>query len=265
MTTSTAPDVHLETSGAVSKEEEAYLRLRIGDVLRFASQPVLYTRVRLTRFPNPAMSRPAVAQVNVDLNGRFLRAQAARATMREAIDEIRDRLRDRLQRASNDWENRRGSQPEDVSHQWERETLRTERPDFIPRARTSRCIVRHKAFGLPRQTVDEAMLDMSLLGYSFYLFTEARTGVDSVLCGAPDGAGWLVLQTDPRPGELASGSLAVRVEPAPAPVLSVSDAVDHLELAGWPFVFFRDVGTDRGCVIYHRYDGHYGLITPAAG
>ena len=263
MTTSTTPDVHVETCGAVTKEEEAYLRLRIGDVLRFASQPVLYTRVRLTRFANPAMSRPAVAQVNLHLNGRFLRAQAARPTLREAIDEVRDRLRDRLQRASKDWESIRGSQPDDLSHQW-RESPRTDRPDFIPQGTASRCIVRHKSFGLPRQTVDEAMLDMSMLGYSFYLFTEAKTGVDSVLSGAPDGAGWHVLQTDPRPGELASGSLFVRVEPAPAPVLSVSDAVDHLELAGWPFVFFRDVGTDRGCVIYHRYDGHYGLITPAA-
>ncbi|MGF6887446.1 hypothetical protein ABIA39_005955 [Nocardia sp. GAS34] len=33
---------------------------------------------------------------------------------------------------------------------------------------------------------------------------------------------------------------------------------------GWPFVFFRDPACHRGCVLYHRYDGHYGLLTPSA-
>jgi hypothetical protein len=39
--------------------------------------------------------------------------------------------------------------------------------------------------------------------------------------------------------------------------------MQHLELMGWPFVFFRDPTTGRGSVLYHRYDGHYGLLVPA--
>ncbi|MGZ4255177.1 MAG: sigma 54 modulation/S30EA ribosomal C-terminal domain-containing protein [Solirubrobacteraceae bacterium] len=35
------------------------------------------------------------------------------------------------------------------------------------------------------------------------------------------------------------------------------DALDHR------FVFFEDATTERGNVIYRRYDGHYGLIEPA--
>jgi len=30
-----------------------------------------------------------------------------------------------------------------------------------------------------------------------------------------------------------------------------------------PFVLFTDPDTARACVAYRRYDGHYGLITPA--
>ncbi|MEU8511076.1 sigma 54 modulation/S30EA ribosomal C-terminal domain-containing protein [Kitasatospora sp. NPDC048722] len=30
------------------------------------------------------------------------------------------------------------------------------------------------------------------------------------------------------------------------------------------FVFFTDAATGRGNVLYHRYDGHYGLVTPTA-
>jgi hypothetical protein len=30
-------------------------------------------------------------------------------------------------------------------------------------------------------------------------------------------------------------------------------------------VFFIDAATGRGSVVYHRYDGHYGLLVPAPG
>ncbi|MFI8458033.1 sigma 54 modulation/S30EA ribosomal C-terminal domain-containing protein [Kitasatospora sp. NPDC085464] len=47
------------------------------------------------------------------------------------------------------------------------------------------------------------------------------------------------------------------------PELTVAEAVSRLDLTGLPFVFFTDTATGRGNVLYHRYDGHYGLITPA--
>jgi hypothetical protein len=36
-------------------------------------------------------------------------------------------------------------------------------------------------------------------------------------------------------------------------------------MAAWeqPFLFFRDRERDRGALLYHRYDGHYGLIAPS--
>jgi len=36
-----------------------------------------------------------------------------------------------------------------------------------------------------------------------------------------------------------------------------------LEAADQPFLFFADSQTGRGNLMYHRYDGHYGLIGPA--
>ena len=35
-------------------------------------------------------------------------------------------------------------------------------------------------------------------------------------------------------------------------------------MAVWdqPFLFFLDPEQGRGALLYHRYDGHYGLITP---
>jgi Sigma 54 modulation/S30EA ribosomal protein C terminus len=39
-------------------------------------------------------------------------------------------------------------------------------------------------------------------------------------------------------------------------------AAIRLEAAGQPFLFFVNAETGRGNLIYHRYDGHYGLIAP---
>ena len=38
---------------------------------------------------------------------------------------------------------------------------------------------------------------------------------------------------------------------------------EGLGLLGLPFLFFIDAAQGRASVLYHRYDGHYGLITPA--
>jgi hypothetical protein len=46
--------------------------------------------------------------------------------------------------------------------------------------------------------------------------------------------------------------------------LTVSEAVARLERLGLPFVFFANPVTERGRVLYHRYDGRYGLGTPVA-
>jgi hypothetical protein len=43
----------------------------------------------------------------------------------------------------------------------------------------------------------------------------------------------------------------------------VTEAAARLEAAGQPFLFFVNAGTGRGNLIYHRYDGDYGLIGPA--
>ncbi len=40
--------------------------------------------------------------------------------------------------------------------------------------------------------------------------------------------------------------------------LAEMDALNHR------FLYFTDAGTGRGCVLYLRHDGHYGLIEPAA-
>jgi hypothetical protein len=75
------------------------------------------------------------------------------------------------------------------------------------------------------------------------LFRDDATGDDCVVARAEDGVRVLTA--------------------AQAEVLPLEDAIEQLDVSREPYVFFRDTETERGRVLYHRYDGHYGLIEPA--
>ena len=257
------PAVHLQTHGAVPAADGEYLLRKTAAVLRQAPEPVLFARARLSMMPDPTVARPAIAQVNIDLNGRMVRAQAARETVQEAIDEVAERLRERLDRAARNWQAIRGRRPVPEGHEWRHTSRPAERPGYFPRPPDERQIIRHKTFELRRQTVDDAAVDMDLLGYHFHLFADDATGSDSVLSLADDEPRYRLTQFDPRPDRIASDGDWVSVSRQPPPLLSVDDAVERLDVSGAPFVFFQDAATHRGCVLYHRYDGHYGLITPS--
>ncbi|MGB8649711.1 MAG: HPF/RaiA family ribosome-associated protein [Mycobacteriales bacterium] len=263
MTSASTATVHVHTQGTVSRAEVTYAREKLAAVLRYARDPVLLVRAKLTRQQDPALERPAIAQVNVDLNGRQVRAQVARPTMREAVDEVHDRLRDRLQRAAGDWEAIRGGRPLPEPREWRHGSRPTVRPHFFPRPVDEREIVRHKAFALSRMTVEEAAFDMDMLDYDFHLFTEEGSGTDSVLYRRADGSGLRLSQVDPHPEQIVLGETPYTVSPLRPPALRLEDAVQRLDVSGWPFVFFLDATSGRGCLLYHRYDGHYGLIVPA--
>jgi len=265
MTDSThAPRVQVAHRGRVSPGEAEYAREKIASVLRFTDRTVLFVRVMLTALADPALSRPAVAQANLDVNGRLIRAQVARPTMSEAVDELHDRLREQLDRAGGNWESIRGRRTSTEPHEWRHGDEPTRRDDGVfPRPAEERDIVRHKAFALARITVDEAAFDMDMLDYEFHLFTEDGSGVDSVLSRSPDGAGYELSQVVPLPDRVTARAVKVRVSDQRPPQLTTEEARDRLEQAGWPFVFFRDPATDRGRLLYRRYDGHYGLIVPA--
>lgn len=257
----TTTDVHVQTRGTVLGDEVAYAREKVAAALRHAPFPVLHVRAKLTFLPDPSLERPAVAQVNVDLEGRAVRVQAAAPTVQEAVDEVHDRLRDRLERASADWEAIRGRRTVPAPRSWRHDSLPSSRPDFFPRPAEDREVLRHKAFTLSRMTVEEAAWDMQMLGYDFHLFTEEGSGEDCVLHRVGDAL--RLSQVHPHPERVTPGEVPFTVSTQPAPVLTVEQAVERLDLTGWPFVLFADARTGRGAVLYHRYDGHLGLIVPS--
>ncbi|WP_245713959.1 ribosome hibernation promotion factor [Nocardia vaccinii] len=238
-----------------------YAREKIGHALTFASEPVLSARVRMSRRGDPAAAKPMIAQANVNMNGRGIRVQVAADTAPEAIDLLEARLKERFERFVRHWEGIRGRVPELGSRQWRHDAPPRTPLSYFPRPRAEREVVRHKSYALIDETCEEAAFDMEMMDYDFYLFTESGSGVDSVLYRSDDG--YRLAQVEPSPEAVVSGSVPITVSPAAAPVTTTDGAIERLELTGWPFVFFNDPDRHRGCVLYHRYDGHYGLLTPA--
>jgi ribosome-associated translation inhibitor RaiA len=249
---------HDELPGAAD-----YARSKIGELGRYTSRPVLHARVKLTRHRDPAVHRPVVAQANLDVDGRPIRAQVQAETAREAVDLLAARLRRRLERAAEHWEARRGELPAARSHEWRHDSEPTHRPDYFPRPVDERRVIRRKSFTMAPCTIDEAAREMELLDYDFHLFTEKGTGTAGVLYRAGATGYRLALVAPALADQLSPYALPVTISRHPVPCLTEEEAANRLGLLGLPFLFFIDAAQGRASVLYHRYDGHYGLITPA--
>lgn len=266
-------DLEVVVRGDLPADVADYARDRIAELGGRVAEPVFHTRIRLTHAPNPAFDRPVLAQANLTLKGRMLRAQVAGFTGYEAVDRLRERLQGLLERSNRHWEARRGGRPEPEPGQWRHNEQPSQRPSYFPRPLEDRQVIRHKTFTPKRISPDEAAWEMDQLDYDFHLFTDSGTARDAVVYR--DGpTGYRMQRVGGRPEttpagptnepEATQGNPEVTLNPHTPARLSLDDARQALEIGGLPFVFFVDRGSDRGAVLYHRYDGHYGLITPAA-
>ena len=253
--------VQTETRGAVPEGTADLAVQRINSLVRAAPEPVLFARVKLIMSADPAVQRPAVAQVNVDLNGRLVRAQAAGETMRAAVEHACDRLRIRLERSARNWQAVRGGRPVPGPGEWRHQSMPAPRLPYFPRPPGERAVARRKSYALGRRTAEEAAADAELMDYDFHLFTEKSTGEDGVIYRTADG--YRLALARRRTQRLGPVDPSITVSKMPAPHLLVTEAATRLEATGQPFLFFVNAGTGRGNLIYHRYDGHYGLIAPA--
>jgi ribosome-associated translation inhibitor RaiA len=260
--TMNVPEVEVVAGKDIPDTARTRARRKIEALVRYVNEPVLHARVRLTESRDPAVARPVVAQGNLDVNGRVLRAQVAAPTAHEAVELLEARLRRRLDRMARDWQARRGRAPGAEPHEWRHISEPSARPGYYPRPESERQVVRHKTFAPAQTTPDEAAFDMDLLDYDFYLFTDADTGQDTVIYRAGP-TGYRLASVDPDAARMPTSAVPLTLSDRPAPLLTVAEARKQLDATGLPFLFFAEPATGRGRVLYRRYDGHYGLVRPA--
>ncbi len=255
------PAVRVETTGKVPSGMAELAIAKVGSVLRHAAEPVHFVRLTLIMAADPAVEQPAVASVNVDMNGRFIRAQATSESMRGAIEHLADRLRARLERARRSRAAPRGAMPDNEPGEWRHKSVPAHRPHHVLRPASERSVICQVSRASGRLAVADAVAELELLDYDFLLFTEVSTGADAIIHHSGDDD-LLVLAARRHPTSPSPVPGSVRISDQSAPTLVAHDAITRLEALGDQFTFYLDADSRRGNVIYHRYDGHYGLVIP---
>ncbi|HLT69184.1 MAG TPA: sigma 54 modulation/S30EA ribosomal C-terminal domain-containing protein [Acidimicrobiales bacterium] len=253
------PAVEVVTRGDVPSTAKEYALDKVRRALRLVDEPVLHARITLRQAPDPAVERPSRAKVTLDVNGKLLRADVAAHDMQAAIDLMDERLRDRLHHRAEREKALRSMATAPDTVTWQR----PERPGYVELPPEEREVVRRKTYALEEMTVDEAVFDLDTLDIDFYLFQELATGDDAVVHRLPEDGGYGLRRTVAATDELPPTAVEVTLDPRPAPELRLEDAIEWLQVSDEPFLLFRNADTGRGNVLYRRYDGHYGLVTPA--
>jgi ribosome-associated translation inhibitor RaiA len=257
--TPTPVKVEVTLRGHVPARMKGYAVEKIGHVAAYTRLPVRTVHVVLDLVADPARERPALAEAVLDVDGTPVRAQVAASQPGEAIDLLADRLRGRLEELGDRLRTRRRRWiGEPSGHQWRHGDLPAVRAEYFPRPVEEREVLRRTTFVADPMSLEEAALDMDLLGHDFYLFTEIGTGRHALIHRLTDGK--YALRGGPADALPVDTDVPVLLEGL-AESLSQEQAVEHLDAIGEPFVFYIDRTNGRGCVLYRRHDGHYGLIT----
>ena len=225
--------------------------------------PILFGEVRLTLEPNPARERPATAEAVFVVNGDPVRAHVAAHDLPEAVDLLEDRMARRLERHRRRGTDRARRMHGQAEHEWRHGDPPAHRPEYFDRPVDERRLVRRKTFTMGEMTCDEAADALDLLGHDFLLFANLATGADAVVFYGDDHGLELIDASGRDDAVGADTVVPVRLSGHGTPRCTVEEAAAQLDVDVLPFVFHVDPGTGRGSVVYRRYDGHYGVITPA--
>ena len=163
------------TKGRIEQDAIEYARMKISKTLLHSSATITHATVRLTREPDPARDRPAIAEVTLNMKGRVIRAHVGAASMPEAIDLLDARLRRRIEEANDRRRALSMRHRDDGPGEWRHGAIPSERPARFERHVDERELVRHKSFAVAHQTIDEAAFDLEALDHDFFLFRDEQT------------------------------------------------------------------------------------------
>lgn len=232
------PEVRVHLRGQVPGAAVDEVRSQLAALFLDLPDPVVRARAKLTVVSDPDVTWPVVAQANVDQRQRAVRVQVAAATTGQAVRLLAARLRARLTARPGDPDPTR-------QRRWQAQLNHVA---GVPPRDGERAVLRRKLFRLARLTRRQAVAQLEELDYDVHLFVEQNAGRDAVVYRVDGGHRLSVAEP-----------AAERCRRVPA--LNVAGARARFEALGLPFQFFVDTATGRGAVLYHRYDGHFGLVT----
>ncbi len=257
------PGVVYQTFGHVHSSTRAKAERLMERLSRLAPRPVIFAKVKVTNDEERDLDQRLLVQATLDVSGVVLRAQSAGPHSTEALALVGRRLERRLNRLAERREQALRRPTSTSPGRWRNGDPATDRPRFIERLPEQRMVVRRKTYSPTNQiSVGEALFDLEILDYRFFLFTDEADHKTSIVYETPGGH-LAIRKTDgssPDPRTLRPG---LEINKSPASQIRVADAVSRMNATKMAFIFFCDVDRGRASVLYRRYDGHYGLVVPS--
>jgi len=174
----------------VADDVRDYAEEKIGRAAKMVDAEPMNADIILHQEKNPAIERKAVAEVTVTMKGRTVHVEEHADTLLAAIDLVAEKLERRLRkykdRLMDDRQNgkvRLKTVSGDLQLEQELAAVAlldneiTEEPQLVKR----------KEVELKPMTVDEAMLQIELLGHDFFVFSDVDSESVSVLYRRRDG------------------------------------------------------------------------------
>jgi ribosome-associated translation inhibitor RaiA len=254
--------VDVTRRGDVPDAALADAREKIGALDRVVKGPILDARVVLRQERNPRLAMPARAEGEIDLAGHPVRGRVAAATMPAAVDALAEHLRRRLRDFVDRLQDASRSPAEAAPGAWFHGAWTPPRPEYFDRPPAERRIVRRKTFAVDAETLAEAAAELAALDHDFLLFHHRDTDADAVLHRRDDGR--LEVIAPPGVGVPPEGDDVAWTASRFSEPVDLDAARAEMDALSHRFLFFTNRATGRGNVIYLRYDGHYGVLEPAA-
>lgn len=251
-----------QTIGPVPAEALTEAETMMAALAEVAPRPVLFAKVKVNQDEARSPDQRSVVQATMDVSGVVLRAQAAGATALNALRVVGNRMERRVHRLSERRAKADKRPPSTPRGTWRSGDLPTGRPEFYDRPPEERLVVRRKTYSpADRISVSEALFDLDVLDYRFFLFTDEADDKATIVYEKDGGVA--IRKVDGSPPDESMLRPDVDVNETPTPTIGVDEAVSRLNMSDMPFIFFQEADSGLSSVLYRRYDGHYGRIVPS--
>lgn len=157
-----------------------YANSKLTKVLRGLDDQATDVEIELQAERNPSIERNQVVEVTVYTKGPIIRACEAATDMHAAIDTCADKLERQVRRYRGRLIDRQNNHGRPLAAE-------PPRPLIEEETETEPEIVKRKVLYYKPMTMDEAMLQMELLGHDFFVFTDIDSSQVNVLYRRRDG------------------------------------------------------------------------------
>jgi putative sigma-54 modulation protein len=179
---------------AVTDALQGYAEEKLSRVHRLLQErhidEVSRVELELTVERNPSIANPNVAEATIFTRGPVIRAKESSTDMYASIDLVADKLQRRVQKYHDKMQHK------NLRHAAAKQALAaSEEEDAAAESAAEQTlvvtdhgrVVKSKQFALKPMTVEEATLQLELVGHDFFMFTNADTNDTNVVYRRQDG------------------------------------------------------------------------------